>query len=88
MMIENNKGEVYDDIIPMIVYGIHDTDCDGDYESFHLILKSISLDPDRFEFDNDRELAYSNCFEGYNWINVNQSSNIISPLFLPQKQVH
>ena len=63
MMIENNQGEVYDDIIPMIVDGIHDTNCDGDYESFHHILKSNSLDRDRFEFDSDRELAYSNRFE-------------------------
>ena len=65
MMVENNQVEVYDDVILIIVDGIHNTDCDGDYESSHHILQSNSLDCDHFDLDNDRELAYSNCFEDY-----------------------
>ena len=72
----------------MIVAGIHDTDRDGDYRSLHPFLKSNSLDHNYFDCDNDRELAYANHCEDYNWIHADQSSNIVSPPSLSQKQVH
>ena len=43
MMIKNNQVKVCDGVIPMIVAGIHDTDSDGDYESFHPVFKVIMI---------------------------------------------
>ena len=83
LMVRNNQVQVCDDVIPMIVDGIHNIDGDGDYALFHPILNPNSLD-----CGNDRKLAYANCFEDYNWINANQSSNIISPPSLSQKEIH
>ena len=71
MLFENNQDQVCDDVIPIIVDGIHNTDGDGNYESFHPILKPNSLDRDYFDRDNDLELVCANCFEDYNWINAN-----------------
>ena len=88
LMVKNNQVQVCDDVILMIVDGIYNTDGDGDYESFHSILESNFLGPDDFDCDNDRELAYANRFEDYNWINVDQSSIIISSPSLSQKQLH
>ena len=49
MMVENNQVQVCDDIISMIVAGVHDTDSDVEYESIHLIIKFNSLDHNYFD---------------------------------------
>ena len=77
MMVENNQVQVCDDILSMIVAGVHDTDSDAEYESIHLVIKSNSFDRNYFDRVSPPSLSQKQ---------VHQSTNIIPPLFLPRSE--
>ena len=78
MMVDNNQVQACDDIISMIVTCVHNTDSDVEYESTHLFIKSNSFDCNYFDRVSPSSLSQKQ---------VHQSTNIILPLSLLQKQV-